>query len=120
MCDQTKIDYDRLSSLSEYGACKKRRTFKGVLGDSIKSSVPTGTFYKRAEICADTIQQALRYNEREDRNIMEYMNSRYIEAGFLNPQQKMQVLLVDWRRVMRYLRDEHRVPSFFAKRLVSV
>ena len=120
MCNQEKIEYDRLSSLSEYGACKKRRTFKGVLGDSIKSSVPTGTFYKRAEICADTIQQALRYNEREDRNIMEYMNSRYIEAGFLNPQQKMQVLLADWRRVMRYLRDEHRVPSFFAKRLVSV
>ena len=66
MCNQNQnIDYDRLSSLSEYGACKKRRTFKGVLGDSIKSSVPTGTFYKRAEICADTINKhSVIMNER--------------------------------------------------------
>lgn len=103
---------DSLSSLCEAGACKKRRRYESVLQDTLVKAPVKSTVYKRAEIAADTIINALRYGEKNRKHIMEYMNSRYVEGGFINPQQKKQVLLGDWNRIMRYLNDEGRAPSF--------
>ena len=83
-----------------------------MLGDSLAGAYKKSTIYKRAEVVIDTIQQALRYQEKDKQNIMQYMNARYVEAGFINAQQKKQVLLEDWRRVMRYIDHEGRAPSF--------
>lgn len=101
-----------LSSLSEYGACKKRRQYSFLFKQIVKKAPVNNSVYKRTVICIDTIQNALRYGVKNDKDIMEYMNSRYVECGFINPQQKMQILLDDWRRVMRYIKDEPRVPTF--------
>ena len=43
---------------------------------------------------------------------MEYMNSRYYECEFMVSQQRKEQVLWDWRRVMRYLNKEVRVPEF--------
>ena len=51
---------------------------------------------------------------------MEYMNGRYVEAGFINPQQKNQVLLDDWRKIHRYIRDEQRKPLIRRKKKYSL
>lgn len=121
MTDLNKeMSIQTLSSLSEIGACKKRRKYLNILGDSIVKAPIKSTIYKRAEICSDTIVNALKYNERDKKNIMTYMNGRYVEAGFINPQQKKQVLLNDWFKVMRYLDDEKRAPSFPKSKIITL
>lgn len=101
-----------LSQLSEAGMCKTSRLVEQKLGGMLtKGEVKSPNFF-RAYICRDVVQNALRYNIKNGRDIMEYMNGRYVEAGFINPQQKNQVLLDDWRKIHRYIRDEHRKPLF--------
>lgn len=111
---------DSLSSLCETGACRKKRKYEKILKDTITDTPVKSTVYKRAEIVSDTIINALKYKEKNKKNIMEYMNGRYVEAGFINPQQKKQTLLDDWHRVMRYLNDEERLPSFPDGKLICL
>lgn len=112
MLDKKEIMVESLSSLSESGACKKRRRYKAILGDTLTQMPVKNTAYKRAEVITDTIINALKYNEKNSKHIMEFMNGRFVECGFINPQQKKQMLISDWHRVMRYISDESRLPSF--------
>lgn len=101
-----------LSQLSEAGMCRTSRMVEKKLGGLLtKGEVKSPNFF-RAYICRDVIQQALRYKIKSGKDIMEYMNGRYVEAGFINPQQKNQTLLDDWRKIHRYILDETREPLF--------
>lgn len=101
-----------LSQLSEAGMCKTSRMIEAKLGGILKKGESKSPNFFRAYICRDIIQNALRYKIKKGKDVMEYMNGRYVEAGFINPQQKKQVLLDDWRKIMRYLREEKREPKF--------
>lgn len=101
-----------LAQLSEAGMCKTSRMVEAKLGGILKKGESKSPNFFRAYICRDIIQNALRYNIKKGKDVMEYMNGRYVEAGFINPQQKKQVLLDDWRKIMRYLREEKREPKF--------
>ena len=101
-----------LSQLSEAGMCKTSRMVEAKLGGILKKGESKSPNFFRAYICRDIIQNALRYKVKKGKDVMEYMNGRYVEAGFINPQQKKQVLLDDWRKIMRYLREEKREPKF--------
>ena len=101
-----------LAQLSEAGMCKTSRMVEAKLGGILKKGESKSPNFFRANICRDIIQNALRYKIKKGKDVMEYMNGRYVEAGFINPQQKKQVLLDDWRKIMRYLREEKREPKF--------
>ena len=101
-----------LAQLSEAGMCKTSRMVEAKLGGILKKGESKSPNFFRAYICRDIIQNALRYKITKGKDVMEYMNGRYVEAGFINPQQKKQVLLDDWRKIMRYLREEKREPKF--------
>ena len=101
-----------LSQLSEAGMCKTSRMVEKKLGSLLVRGETNSPNFFRAYICRDIIQQALRHKVRKGKDIMEYMNGRYVEAGFINPQQKNQVLLDDWKYIMRYIYDETREPRF--------
>lgn len=101
-----------LSQLSEAGMCKTSRMVEAKLGGILTKGESKSPNFFRAYICRDIIQNALRYKIKKGKDVMEYMNGRYVEAGFINPQQKKQVLLDDWRKIMRYLREEKREPKF--------
>lgn len=101
-----------LAQLSEAGMCKTSRMVEAKLGGILKKGESKSPNFFRAYICRDIIQNALRYKVKKGKDVMEYMNGRYVEAGFINPQQKKQVLLDDWRKIMRYLREEKREPKF--------
>ena len=101
-----------LAQLSEAGMCKASRMVEAKLGGILKKGESKSPNFFRAYICRDIIQNALRYKIKKGKDVMEYMNGRYVEAGFINPQQKKQVLLDDWRKIMRYLREEKREPKF--------
>lgn len=101
-----------LAQLSEAGMCKTSRMVEAKLGGILKKGESKTPNFFRAYICRDIIQNALRYKIKKGKDVMEYMNGRYVEAGFINPQQKKQVLLDDWRKIMRYLREEKREPKF--------
>lgn len=101
-----------LSQLYEAGMCKTSRMVEAKLGGILKKGESKSPNFFRAYICRDIIQNALRYKVKKGKDVMEYMNGRYVEAGFINPQQKKQVLLDDWRKIMRYLREEKREPKF--------
>lgn len=101
-----------LAQLSEAGMCKTSRMVEAKLGGILKKGESKSPNFFRAYICRDIIQNALRYKIKKGKDVMEYMNGRYVEAGFINPQQKKQVLLDDWRKIMRYLREEKREPKF--------
>lgn len=101
-----------LSQLSEAGMCKTSRMVEKKLGSLLVRGETNSPNFFRAYICRDIIQQALRHKVRKGKDIMEYMNGRYVEAGFINPQQKNQVLLDDWKKIMRYIYDETREPRF--------
>lgn len=101
-----------LAQLSEAGMCKTSRMVEAKLGGILKKGESKSPNFFRAYICRDIIKNALRYKITKGKDVMEYMNGRYVEAGFINPQQKKQVLLDDWRKIMRYLREEKREPKF--------
>ena len=101
-----------LAQLSEAGMCKTSRMVEAKLGGILKKGESKSPNFFLAYICRDIIQNALRYKIKKGKDVMEYMNGRYVEAGFINPQQKKQVLLDDWRKIMRYLREEKREPKF--------
>lgn len=101
-----------LAQLSEAGMCKTSRMVEAKLGGILTKGESKSPNFFRAYICRDIIQNALRYKIKKGKDVMEYMNGRYVEAGFINPQQKKQVLLDDWRKIMRYLREEKREPKF--------
>lgn len=95
------------TSITNSNMCQKARKFhyKTTTTDRPEN-------YSRTAIIRSTITAALCYHERDPKNIMEYMKSRYEECGYLNFQQKRINLLWDHRRVMRYLNDETRTPIF--------
>lgn len=111
---------ENLSSLSENGACKKRRMYKKIVKNNIKPSFEKSPVLMRSVIIKDTIKNCLIYNEKDRENIMNYMNSRYIECGFINPQQKMQILLGDWERVMRYIESENRFAKLCSAKKIKI
>ena len=96
-----------MSALTEASACRKSRNF----GYEPKDGAQPENYF-RTIIVKDTIRNALIFNVRDPKEIMEYMMSRYPECGFKNYQQRQQQLLWDHRRVMRYLKGEVRKPSF--------
>ena len=96
-----------MSHLTEADACKKSRAFKAPMGGDEKAEN-----YFRSVICKDTIKNALIYNIRDPKAVMQYMMTRFPECGFRNYQQMRQNLLWDHFRVMRYLKSEGRKPSF--------
>lgn len=112
MTNEEITNFTPLSQLSEAGMCKTSRMVEKKLGNILKKGEVKSTNFFRAWICRDVIQQALRYKIKNGRAIMEYMNGRYVEGGFINPQQKNQVLLDDWRKIHRYILDEPREPMF--------
>ncbi len=96
-----------MSKLTEAAACRKSREFEY---EAKEGSQPENYF--RTIIVKDTIRNALIFNVRDPKEIMEYMLTRYPECGFKNYQQRQQQLLWDHRRVMRYLKGEVRRPTF--------
>ena len=96
-----------MSALTEASACRKSRKF----GYEPKDGAQPENYF-RTIIVKDTIRNALIFNVRDPKEVMEYMLSRYPECGFKNYQQRQQQLLWDHRRVMRYLKGEVRKPSF--------
>ena len=111
---------ENLSSLSENGACKKRRSYKKIFANKIAPSFTSSPALKRSQIIKKTIKNCIIYNIKDGESVMEYMNSRYVECGFVNPQQKMQILLSDWRRVMRYLNSETRPGKLCSAKEISI
>ena len=93
--------------LTEASACRKSREFSYVPKEGAQPEN-----YFRTIIVKDTIRNALIYNVRDPKEVMQYMQSRFPECGFKNYQQMQQQLLWDHRRVMRYLKGENRRPSF--------
>ena len=98
---------ENMSKLTEASACRKSREFSYVPKEGAQQEN-----YFRTIIVKDTIRNALIYNVRDPKEVMQYMQSRFPECGFKNYQQMQQQLLCDHRRVMRYLKGECRKPSF--------
>ena len=98
---------ENMSKLTEASACRKSREFSYVPKEGAQPEN-----YFRTIIVKDTIRNALIYNVRDPKEVMQYMQSRFPECGFKNYQQMQQQLLWDHRRVMRYLKGECRKPSF--------
>lgn len=98
---------ENMSRLTEAASCRPSREFGYVPKEGAQPEN-----YFRTIITKDTIRNALIYNVRDPKEVMQYMQSRYAECGFKNYQQKQQQLLWDHRRVMRYLKGESRKPSF--------
>ena len=98
---------DSIFSITNAGMCQKSREFKYAANDPNRPEN-----YVRTAIVRSAVIAALRYNERNPKNVMEYLKARYEECGFRNFQQKRINLLWDHRRVMRYLNDEKRTPIF--------
>lgn len=98
---------ENMSKLTEASACRKSRGFSFVPREGAQPEN-----YFRTVIVKDTIRNALIYNVRDPREVMQYMQGRYPECGFKNYQQMQQQLLWDHHRVMRYLKGESRKPSF--------
>ena len=98
---------ENMSMLTEASACRKSREFSYVPKEGAQPEN-----YFRTIIVKDTIRNALIYNVRDPKEVMQYMQSRFPECGFKNYQQMQQQLLWDHRRVMRYLKGENRRPSF--------
>lgn len=117
-------DSKKLSSLSRVDNCSNNRAYS--FQEEVNTNV--GIAPAKAGICKDAIAYALKYNLRalaskQEKNsyeakklygrwVMEYMNTRYYECGFMVSQQRKEQVLWDWRRVMRYLNKEVRVPEF--------
>ena len=115
-----------LSSLTRTEACDHSRSFAFEGKD-----VSQGEIYFRTAIVKATIKNALMYGIKAktvvlkkdgtvddmkskkayEKAVMQYMMTRYAECGFKNYQQRQEQLLWDHRRVMRYLKSEHRVMS---------
>ena len=108
------IRYECLGDLTEANACRKGRAF-----DVDLTERPEGETYYRAAIIKATIKNALKYNIRDPKAVMQYMRTRYPECGFKNYQQRQATLLWDHRRVMRYLDAEGRKPFFPPKDTVN-
>ena len=98
---------ENMSKLTEASACRKSRGFSFVPREGAQPEN-----YFRTIIVKDTIRNALIYNVRDPKEVMQYMQSREPECGYKNYQQMQQQLLWDHRRVMRYLKGESRKPSF--------
>ena len=98
---------ENMSKLTEASACRRSREFNFVPREGAQPEN-----YFRTIIVKDTIRNALIYNVRDPREVMQYMQSREPECGYKNYQQMQQQLLWDHRRVMRYLKGESRKPSF--------
>ena len=109
------IRYECLGDLTEANACRKGRAF-----DVDLTERPEGETYYRAAIIKATIKNALKYNIRDPKAVMQYMRTRYPECGFKNYQQRQATLLWDHRRVMRYLDAEGRKPFFPPKDTVII
>ena len=110
-----EIKHESLGDLTEANACKKAREF-----DIDLTEKPEGETYYRAAIIKAAIKNALRYNIRDPKAVMQYMRTRYPECGFKSYQQRQATLLWDHRRVMRYLDAEGRKPSFPKKDTVMI
>ncbi|MCD8083218.1 MAG: ATP-dependent helicase [Clostridiales bacterium] len=108
-------DYNAISQITNASFCQKARAFEVKTKDTNKPEN-----YTRAAVIKDTIKAALVFHERNPKNIMEYMASRYEECLFKNYQQKRINLLWDHRRVMRYLDDETRTPVFPKGHIVNL
>ena len=98
---------ENMSKLTEATACRRSREFSFVPREGAQPEN-----YFRTIIVKDTIRNALIYNVRDPKEVMQYMQSREPECGYKNYQQMQQQLLWDHRRVMRYLKGESRKPSF--------
>ena len=98
---------ENMSKLTEASACRRSREFSFVPREGAQPEN-----YFRTIIVKDTIRNALIYNVRDPKEVMQYMQSREPECGYKNYQQMQQQLLWDHRRVMRYLKGESRKPSF--------
>ena len=66
-----------MSALTEASACRKSRNF----GYEPKDGAQPENYF-RTIIVKDTIRNALIFNVRDPKEIMEYMMSRYPECGF--------------------------------------
>ena len=102
------------SITSNAGMCTKNRAFDFEVKTTNRRSTTV-----RKRIILDCIRAALVYNERRSQYIMGYLNSYYptldvpvSEGGFVNFQQRQQTLAWDHKRVMRYLNNETRVPTY--------
>lgn len=104
-----------MSRLTEADACNSAREFMYVPKESAQPEN-----YFRTKIIKDAIRYALIYNIKDEKPVMEYMQSRFAECGFKNYQQKQVQLLWDHRRVMRYLKSEVRRPSFPKMQVVEL
>ena len=112
----TSLDKEKtLSDITNANMCLKSRAF--VL-TGMDTTQPENYF--RTAILRETVAAALCYQEKDPKNIMEYMKSRYEECGFKNFQQKRLNLLWDHRRVMRYINDESRKPIFPNSSIVEI
>lgn len=94
-------------SITNANMCQKARAFNYDITDT---NQPDNYF--RTAIIRSAVVSALMYHERDPKNIMEYLKSRYEECGYKNFQQKRINMLWDHHRIMRYLNDESRSPIF--------
>ena len=112
-------DITSFTDINETNLCHKAREFNG--GD-FKEEMPAN--WHRAVIIKNAIHNAIKYEDNNSRDIMEYMMTSYIRCGFTNPQQMKAMLQYDFFRVNRYLKDElrpgHRVITFPERRVVTI
>lgn len=93
------------SMVSNANLCQKNRGFNFETKDT---NLPEN--YYRKQIIIACIKAALKWNERNPDNIMQYLNERYDECGYKNFQQRQMNLAWDHKRIMRYLNNETRIP----------
>ena len=76
---------ENMSKLTEASACRRSREFNFVPREGAQPEN-----YFRTIIVKDTIRNALIYNVRDPREVMQYMQSREPECGYKNYQQMQQ------------------------------
>lgn len=113
-----------ISSLNMTDLCHKKRIYDEAFeGESFKNTAK-GTQYYRVMIVKSTIKYALIHGltgKHADRKaVMNYMITRYPECEYQVYQQQQEILLHDHQRIMRYLKEEVRKPSFPAGKDIQI
>jgi superfamily I DNA/RNA helicase len=106
-----------IKNISTGDICKKSRNF--AYQDKMVSTDNPENF-ARASIIKDTVKAALKYGERNKDHIKAFVESRYDECGFQNPQQRAVSLVNDCKIIMRYITCETRTPIFFDGDMVQM
>lgn len=107
--EDRKNETEGLYSLTKRAACHRARSFSAPQA-AVNRNI--GSAGARTTAIRAVIRYALERQDKKRSDIAWFLSNRYRAAGFATEEQKRQVLLSDLTVVMRYLRDEYRMPEF--------